>query len=107
VAADRSEIEHCRALAATWAPILQALGNQDRLLIVLWLADGAHSVRELEEVTGLAQSTVSYHLAHLRDVGLVDSYAEGRSNRYSLRGLDLQQVATILGALSPRPGRGH
>jgi DNA-binding transcriptional ArsR family regulator len=103
MAADSSEIERCRALATTWAPILQALGNQDRLLIVLWLADGAHSVRELEDVTGLAQSTVSYHLAHLRDAGLINSSPEGRSNRYSLSGLDLQQVATILGALSPRP----
>lgn len=98
---DLAEVERCRALAAQWAPVLQALGNPDRLLIVLWLTDGAQSVRELQAVTGLPQSTVSYHLGHLRDAGLVSAEAEGRSNRYRLRSPDLDRVATMLGSLAP------
>lgn len=98
---DPGEAERCRALARAWAPTLRALGHQERLLIVLWLAGGARSVRELQEVTGLAQSVVSYHLALLRDAKLVHSHAEGRSNRYRLQSPELDEVATILGTLTP------
>lgn len=98
---DLAEVERCRALAVQWAPVLHALGNPDRLLIVLWLTDGAQSVRDLQVVTGLPQSTVSYHLGHLRDAGLVTAEAEGRSNRYRLRSPDLDRVATMLGELAP------
>jgi DNA-binding transcriptional ArsR family regulator len=91
----------CRALARAWAPTLHALGHQDRLLIVLWLAGGARSVRELQDVTGLAQSVVSYHLAQLRVAGLVAAHPEGRSNKYRLQNPELDEVATILGTLAP------
>ena len=45
---------------------------------------GEHRVVELVAHLGLAQSTVSQHLACLRDCGLVTSRAEGRSSHYSL-----------------------
>jgi DNA-binding transcriptional ArsR family regulator len=63
---------------------LRALGNEERLLIVLWLAGGTRSVRELEQATGLSQSLVSYHLRELRQAALVTASAHGRSNRYRL-----------------------
>lgn len=99
--ADADEVERCRALASAWAPTLRALGHQERLLIVLWLAGGSRSVRELQEVTGLAQSVVSYHLGLLRDADLVRAHPEGRSNRYRLQNPALDEVATILGTLTP------
>lgn len=92
-------VAECRALANTWAPILQALGSPDRLLIVLWLAETSSTVRELEQVTGLAQSLVSYHLRALRDAGLVMAEAEGRANRYRLVGPDLDKLARLVGEL--------
>jgi DNA-binding transcriptional ArsR family regulator len=94
-----SELRHCKQLADSWAPVLRALANEERLLIVLWLADSECSVRELEEVTGLSQSLVSYHLSELRQAGLVASTAHGRSNRYRLAGADLDELASLLGAL--------
>jgi DNA-binding transcriptional ArsR family regulator len=99
---DRDEVERCRALAGAWAPTLRALGNPERLLIVLWLAGGARSMRELQDVTGLAQSVVSYHLALLREANLVRAHAEGRSNRYRLQSPELDEIATILGTIAPR-----
>ena len=96
---DPAEIEECKGLAATWAPLLRALGNEERLLIALWLAGTECSVRELEEVTGLSQSLVSYHLRELRETGLVTSSASGRSNRYRLSHADLDQLATLIGTL--------
>ena|SRR5438128_2209626 len=94
-----AQIEECRALAASWAPILHALAHEERLLIVLWLAGSSCSVRELEQVTGMSQSLVSYHLRELRDAGLVESTAAGRSNRYRLASADLDQLANLLGGL--------
>jgi len=99
----RADIEECRRIAAAWAPTLRALGNEERLLIALWLADGVRSVRELEQATGLSQSLVSYHLRELREAGLVTASAEGRSNRYRLCGSDLDQVASLIGSLDASP----
>jgi len=96
---DLAQVEECRAIAASWASVLRALANEERLLIVLWLAGSSCSVRELEQVTGLSQSLVSYHLRELREAGLVASTAAGRSNRYRLASVDLDQLAGLLGSL--------
>ncbi len=96
---DLAQVEECRAIAASWAPVLRALANEERLLIALWLADSTCSVRELEQVTGMSQSLVSYHLRGLREAGLVASTAAGRSNRYRLSNIDLDQLAGLIGSL--------
>jgi len=99
-AAKTVELDECRRLAADWAPILRALANEERLLIALWLAGSTCTVRELETVTGMSQSLVSYHLRELREAGLVASTAAGRSNRYRLANPDLDQLAGVIGGLS-------
>jgi DNA-binding transcriptional ArsR family regulator len=96
---DPADVEECRRIAEGWAPTLRALANPERLLIVLWLAGGARSVRELEQATGMSQSLVSYHLRELRGAGLVTSSVEGRSNRYRLCGSDLDEVAALIGSV--------
>src|SRR3989442_15813029 len=96
---DPAEVEECRRLAHSWATVLRALAHEERLLIALWLAGSECSVRELEQVTGLSQSLVSYHLQQLRDAGLVASTAAGRSNRYRLSSVDLDQLAGLIGSL--------
>lgn len=101
---DNAEIEACRRLAATWAPVLRALGNEERLLITLWLAGTECSVRDLERVTGMKQSLVSYHLQALRAAGLVSMSSLGRSNRYRLAGSDLDQLGTLIGNLETDVG---
>lgn len=97
-------LRECRHLADAWAPTLQALAHPERLLIVLWLADTASTVRELEGVTGLGQSHVSYHLKALRDAGLVVATPQGRSNRYSLANPELNKLAALLGTLTSTSG---
>jgi DNA-binding transcriptional ArsR family regulator len=94
-----AEIEECRRIASSWAPVLHALANEERLLIALWLAGSECTVRELEEVTGMRQSLVSYHLQELRKAGLVSASPVGRSNRYRLARADLDQLATLIGTL--------
>ena len=100
---DPKVLAQCEKLAVTWAPVLRALGNPERLLITLWLAGTTSTVRDLERVTGLSQSLVSYHLRELRDAGLVYATAEGRSNRYALAHPDLDSLATLLGSLDAAP----
>src|ERR1039457_6971208 len=48
-------------------------------------ARGGARVVDLTRELGLAQSTVSAHLACLRDCGLVDARPAGRASVYSLR----------------------
>jgi DNA-binding transcriptional ArsR family regulator len=97
---DLSQVDECRRLAESWAPVLRALAHADRLLIALWLAGASRSVRELEAATGLSQSLVSYHLRELRDAGLVSVEPVGRSNRYRLASVDVDQLATLMGTFT-------
>lgn len=69
---------------AAAAAMFRSLGDPVRLLIVQHLLSGEHRVVDLTAHLGLAQSTVSAHLACLRDCGLVAARAEGRSSFYSL-----------------------
>lgn len=69
---------------ATAASLFRGLGDPARLAILRHLSLGEHRVVELTEHLGLAQSTVSGHLACLRGCGLVTSRALGRSSLYSL-----------------------
>ncbi|GAA3625709.1 hypothetical protein GCM10022223_48610 [Kineosporia mesophila] len=66
------------------AYLFRTLGDPTRLLILRHLARGEHRVVDLMSHLGLAQSTVSGHLACLRDCGLVQSRARGRASLYSL-----------------------
>ena len=77
------------------------LSDHRTLLIALWLAGSECTVRELEQVTGMRQSLVSYHLQALRKAGLVIASPVGRSNRYRLVRADLDQLATLIGSLEP------
>jgi ArsR family transcriptional regulator len=90
-------VAECRSLADSWAPVLRGLANPERLLIVLWLAGTESTVRDLERVTGLRQSMVSYHLGALRDAGLVVATPVGRTNRYRLANPELDKLAEMLG----------
>jgi DNA-binding transcriptional ArsR family regulator len=63
---------------------LRVLANRDRLLMLCRLAVGEASVNELVAVTGLAQSSVSQHLAVLREAGAVRVRPEQQTRHYSL-----------------------
>ena len=64
--------------------LFRSLGDPTRLAILHRLASGEARVVDLTGELGLAQSTVSKHLACLRDCGLVDYRAEGRQSFYVL-----------------------
>ena len=66
------------------ACMFRSLGDPTRLAILRHLAGGGHKVVDLTAHLGLAQSTVSAHLACLRDCGLFSSRPEGRASIWSL-----------------------
>lgn len=66
------------------ACLFHGFSDASRLAIVRHLALGEHRVVELTEHLGLAQSTVSKHLACLRDCGMVESRPQGRASMFSL-----------------------
>lgn len=66
------------------AALFHALAEPTRLALLAHLVTGEHRVRDLVDHMGLAQSTVSKHLACLRDCGLVRSRTEGRASWFSL-----------------------
>lgn len=78
------------AAASTAAACLfRGMSDPSRVAILRHLLLGEHNVAELTAHLGLAQSTVSRHLACLRDCGLVDSNPRGRSSVFSVAHPDL------------------
>ncbi|MFC0645704.1 ArsR/SmtB family transcription factor [Cellulomonas phragmiteti] len=80
---DVRTIDESHALEAA-ACLFHGFSDPSRLTILRHLALGEHRVVDLTEHLGLAQSTVSKHLACLRDCGLVSSRAQGRASVFSL-----------------------
>jgi DNA-binding transcriptional ArsR family regulator len=66
------------------APQLKALSDPNRLHLLLLLAEGPRTVRELTDAAGMSQTLVSHHLTPLREQGLVTITPKGRSNVYAL-----------------------
>lgn len=96
--------------------LFHSLSDRTRLAILRRLAEGEARVVDLVAQLGLAQSTVSAHVACLRDCGLVDGRPQGRQVFYALARpelLDLLAAAeTVLAAtgnavaLCPNYGTG-
>ena len=66
------------------AALFRSLGDPTRLAILRRLAIGEARVGELVDEVALAQSTVSKHLACLKECGLVDSEPVGRASVFRL-----------------------
>lgn len=77
------------------AALFRGLGDGTRLTILRHLARGEHRVVDLTAHLGLAQSTVSGHLACLRDCGLVSARPEGRATRWSLARPELTELLDV------------
>lgn len=72
--------------------LFHSLSDANRLAIVRRLAAGEARVVDLVGQLGLAQSTVSAHVACLRDCGLVEGRPQGRQVFYSLARPELLEL---------------
>ncbi len=86
------------------AALFRSLGDPARLVIVRRLAAGPARVTDLTAALGLAQSTVSRHLACLRDCGLVTSEPAGRASVFRLAQPALADMLTAAEAVLAATG---
>jgi DNA-binding transcriptional ArsR family regulator len=84
--------------------LFHSLSDGARLAIVRRLADGEARVVDLIGELGLAQSTVSAHVACLRDCGLVTGRPEGRQVFYSLTRPELMDLLAAAESLLAATG---
>ena len=62
----------------------RVLGNDSRLKILGFLANGERNVGDLAGLLGVKEPTVSHHLSMMKDLGLVTVRAEGNVRIYGL-----------------------
>lgn len=89
-------LDRLRENAAGVATRLRLLAHPDRIIMLCRMTAGEASVGELVDLTGLSQSSVSQHLALLRDAGAVERRAEAQTRYY--RVVD-DRLAAIISAL--------
>ena len=91
-----------RLFLAEQAKIFKALGHPSRLLMVDALRGGELCVCELQKLVGDDMSTVSKHLAVLKDAGVVASDKRGTNTYYRLALCCLDTFLHCTGSLVER-----
>lgn len=88
------------------AKLFRGFSDPSRLLILNALQDGAVTVSEIVEITGLSQPNVSNHLGCLRDCGLVISEQQGRFVYYELSDKRVGQLLILADQLLADVAKG-
>ena len=87
------------------APLLKAMSNPSRLVILCQLAEGERSVGDLEERVGLSQSGISQHLAILRRERVVATRRDKQTVYYSLASTDVMELMATLHRVFCKPAK--
>ena len=88
------------------AKLFRGFSDPSRLSILDALRNGALTVSDIVQATGLTQSNVSNHLGCLRDCGLVTAKQEGRFVYYALSDKRVGQLLRLADALLADVARG-
>lgn len=80
-----ADLSSLKANSAAMASRLKLMSHPERLMMLCRLDEGEASVGELVSLAGLAQSSVSQHLAVLRDEGVVSIRGEAQTRYYRLQ----------------------
>src|SRR5574341_113180 len=93
---------------ATVSPLrfLQLLADKQRWRLLQELARSDRKVSELTELIGRPQNLVSYHLASLRDAGIVSARRSSADRRDTYYRMDMGRCVDLLGDVGPalQPG---
>jgi DNA-binding transcriptional ArsR family regulator len=82
--------------AARAETFLKALASRHRLMILCELHKGERSVTALQQTLGLSQSSLSQHLARLREDELVKTRRESQAIFYSLANKNVLRMIKLL-----------
>jgi DNA-binding transcriptional ArsR family regulator len=94
-----------RRSARRAAPLLKAMSNPARLVILCRLAEGERSVGEIEDEVGLSQSGISQHLAILRREHVVATRRDKQTVYYSLASADVVALMATLHKVFCKPAK--
>ncbi len=75
---------------------LKALANRHRLMILCELHKGEKSVSSIQHALSLSQSSLSQHLARLRQDDMVTARRESQTIYYSLADADVTRMIALL-----------
>ena len=100
-----TDLSELKANAAVMAGRLKLMSHPERLLMLCRMDEGEVSVTELVELAGLSQSSVSQHLAMLREEGVVSIRGEAQTRFYSLKDPIVRGVMHALCELCKVTGR--
>lgn len=102
------DLARLRDSAGRAAALLRLLANEKRLMILCLLADGDHSVGDIQARVGLSQSALSQHLALLRAEGLVATRRQSQTIYYRIADPAAMHIIDALAALfcPPAPAGG-
>ena len=89
-------VEEMPAKAEMVANFLKGLANSHRLLILCALANGERSVSDLINETGIAQTSMSQHLAKLKEEGIVCYRRDHRTLFYSIDHPAVMEIMAVL-----------
>lgn len=98
-------LSELKANSAIMAGRLKLMSHPERLLMLCRMDEGEVSVTELVELSGLSQSSVSQHLAMLREEGVVSIRGEAQTRFYSLTDPIVRGVIHTLCELSDAADR--
>ena len=82
-------------LSEVKAELFKALGHPARVRILEVLAEGEHSVSEMQPKVGIESSHLSQQLAVLRRAGVVVSHKDGSSVIYDLRDPAIAELLAV------------
>ena len=76
--------------------LCQGMSHAARVELVHILGNGPQRVSGLASATGLSQSSLSRHLAILRNLGLVNVHREGQENVYQLTNPKIVAICDLM-----------
>ena len=92
-----------RALVRGAAPLFAALGDENRLrLLVRLSASGPESITRLSESSPITRQAITKHLKVLAGAGLVRGTRRGRESRWALERKPLDVATSYLERISER-----
>ncbi|WP_322511593.1 metalloregulator ArsR/SmtB family transcription factor, partial [Chloroflexus sp.] len=91
---------------ALQAKLFRGFADPSRLAILQALRNGARSVGDIVQATGLSQPNVSNHLGCLRDCGLVTASPQGRFVYYELSDRRVEQLLRLADELLADVAKG-
>lgn len=90
------DVARFEATSPEISTVLKLLSNKHRLLTVCHLTQGELSVGSLENRLGISQSSLSQHLARLRERGVVEFRKESTTVYYRIADPSVKQLINVL-----------